>query len=129
LGRVPSRARIRDIAPAEEAQTEDYREEERNPDEDEIGADGIDPEIIDPEGMDDGGEDEDRNPYESSEDLDTEFVPARMDAMKRMRGIAGTYRSQRIRIWRGIDLPAVFAGLRISRRRTAIITVKSALAR
>ncbi len=77
LGRVPSRAWIRDIAPAEEAQTEDYREEERNPDEDEIGADGIDPEIIDPEGMDDGGEDEDRSPYESSEDLDTEFVPAK----------------------------------------------------
>src|SRR5690606_31026590 len=77
LGRVPSRAWIRDIAPAEEAQTEDYREEERNPDEDEIGADGIDPEIIEPEGMDDGGEDEDRSPYEASEDLDTEFVPAK----------------------------------------------------
>ncbi len=77
LGRAPSRARIRDIAPAEEAQTGDYREEERNPDEDEIGADGIDPEIIDPEGMDDGGEDEDHSTYESSEDLDTEFVPAK----------------------------------------------------
>jgi len=77
LGRVPTRARIRDIAPAEEAQTEDDWEEERNPDLDEIGTDGIDPEIIDPEGTDDGGEDEDRSPYESSEDLDTEFVPAK----------------------------------------------------
>ncbi|MFZ3146037.1 hypothetical protein [Methanothrix sp.] len=77
LGRVPSRARIRDIAPAEEAQTEDYREEETNSDEDEIGADEIGPEIIDPESMDDDGEDEDRSPYESSEDLDTEFVPAK----------------------------------------------------
>ena len=77
LDRVPSRARIRDIAPAEDAQTEDYREEERNPDEDEIGTEGIDPEIIDPEGMDDGGEDEDHSTYKSSEDLDTEFVPAK----------------------------------------------------
>jgi hypothetical protein len=77
LGRVPSRARIRDIAPAEEAQTEDYREEERNPDEDVIDADGIDRDIIDPDGMDDGGEDEDHGPYESSEDQDTEFIPAR----------------------------------------------------
>jgi len=77
LDRVPSRARIRDIAPAEDAQTEDYREEERNPDEDEIGTEGIDPEIIDPEGMDDGGEDEDHSTYKSSEDQDTEFIPAR----------------------------------------------------
>ncbi len=82
LGRVSSRARIRDIAPAEGVQKEDYQEEERNPEEDGIDAYGIDHDIIDPDGMDDGEEDDDHEdeghgPYESSEDPDTEFIPAK----------------------------------------------------
>lgn len=79
LGRVSSQARIRDIAPAEGVQKEDYREEERNPDEDEVEAYGIDRDIIDTDAMDDGEEDEDHGPYESSEDPDTEFIPAKDD--------------------------------------------------
>jgi len=54
-GRPTSRARIRDIVPAEGVQKEDQREEGRNPEEDEIGAYGIDPYRI--------------------EDYDTEFIP------------------------------------------------------
>ena len=81
-GRVSTRARIRDIAPAEGMHNEDHREEEGNPDEDEVEAYGIDGNIIDPDGMDDGGEEDDhedgdRDPYESSEDSDTEFIPAK----------------------------------------------------
>ena len=84
LGRVSSRARIRDIAPAEGVQKEDYQEEERNPDEDEVDAYGIDRDIIDPDGMDEGDEDDDHEdeghgPYDSSEDPDTEFIPAKDD--------------------------------------------------
>ena len=69
LGRSPSKARIREVAPLEEARTEDYRKD-KNPD-----ADEDDMDIIDPDGKDDGEEDEDRDPNDPSEDQDVEFVP------------------------------------------------------
>ena len=82
VGRVSSRARIRDIALAEGVQKEDYQDERSNPDPEAIEEYGIDPygihrDMIDPDGMDDGGEDEDHDPNDPYEDPDTEFIPAK----------------------------------------------------
>lgn len=73
LGRPASRARVREIAPAEEEAAEDRREEEANPDLNGIGLDMIDP--IDPDGMDGEGEDRSHDLDGSTDDQDTEFIP------------------------------------------------------
>ena len=72
-GRPASRARVREIAPAEEEAAEDRREEEANPDLNGIGLDMIDP--IDPDGMDGEGEDRSHDLDGSTDDQDTEFIP------------------------------------------------------
>lgn len=73
LGRPASRARVREIAPAEEEAAEDRREEEANPDLNGIGLDMIDP--IDPDGLDEEGEGRSHDLDGSTDDQDTEFIP------------------------------------------------------
>lgn len=73
LGRPASRARVREIVPAEEEDAEDRREGGENPDLNGIGLDMIDP--IDPDGLDEEGEGRSHDLDGSTDDQDTEFIP------------------------------------------------------